>query len=750
MRRIFKYLKPFAGGILACVVLVFLQAMCDLRLPDYMSNIVNVGIQQGGVEDAVPDVIRQSEMENLLLFMNEADSAKVMEHYTLQDSRSTAYDTLVSKYPALAKQPLYVLNDLTKEQRAELNEPLSKALIVVTGLNKAAEDPEAMQKMTEQMGMPAEQMANLPEGTGLLDVIRQLPYERRMEITASAAEQFESLGQSMMTQSAIPLVKDEYEAVGIDVGQMQTHYILRIGAMMLLISLVAAASTITVGFIASKIGAGLARNLRRKVFGKVENFSNSEFDRYSTASLITRTTNDITQVQMVITMMLRMVIYAPIMGIGGTIYALNKSVSMSWIIALAVIILLSLMGSLFLIVMPKFKLVQKLIDRLNLVTRENLTGIMVSRAYNTQAFEEQRFDKANQDLTKTNLFVNRVMVCMMPAMMMIMNLVNLLIIWVGAHQVADAAMQVGDMMAYMQYAMQIVMSFLVISMMFIMIPRASVSAERIVDVLDTDIAIQDPENPVSLQAHPEQRGLVEFKNVSFKFPGAEEYTLHNISFTAKPGETTAFIGSTGSGKSTLVNLVPRFYDATEGEILVNGVNVKQAAQSDLHNQIGYVPQKGVLFTGTIASNLRYGETDAPDEAVLKAAEVAQAMEFIESKPTKFETPISQGGTNVSGGQKQRLSIARALVKKPPIYIFDDSFSALDFKTDAALRSALHTYTGDSTMLIVAQRVGTIRHAEQIIVLDEGEIVGKGTHDELMQNCEVYREIAYSQLRKEEL
>ena len=738
MKKIVKYLKPFAGSIAIAVVLVFVQAMCDLKLPDYMSDIVNVGIQQSGIEDAVPEKIRESEVEKLFLFLTKDEQELIAEHYQGESSENG------EDYWILRKK------GLSNARRQELNGAFSRAFATVGTMESLEKDPDALQKILVEMGSVAEDQLPSAGDVDLLNMVAAMPFEQRIQIADQVIAEYDALGESVLTQGAIQFVKEEYEAIHLDTAALQREYIIRTGGAMLLVSLLAAACTVIVGFLGARIGSGLARDLGKRVFRKVEDFSNAEFDKFSTASLITRTTNDVIQVQMLVIMAIRMVIYAPVMGIGGTIYALQKSVSMSWIVALAVILLLGLMLTIFVAVMPKFKAIQKLIDRLNQVTRENLSGLMVSRAYNTQKFEEQRFDTANQNLMKTQLFVNRVMAAMMPVMMLIMNGVNVLIIWVGAHQIADASMQVGDMMAYMQYAMQVVMSFLALSMMFIMFPRAAVSGARIAEVLETEVSIQDPERPIPLNSNPERIGVVEFKDVTFRFPGAEEDTLHHISFTAKPGETTAFIGSTGSGKSTLVNLIPRFYDATEGTITVNGVDVRNASQHDLREQIGYVPQKAILFSGTINSNLKYGDAEATEESVQIAAETAQAMEFIESKPDKFDEPISQGGTNVSGGQKQRLSIARALVKQPPIYIFDDSFSALDFKTDAALRKALKKQTGNATVLLVAQRVGTIRHAEQIIVLDEGKIVGKGTHDELMETCEVYQQIAYSQLSKEEL
>jgi ATP-binding cassette subfamily B protein len=575
-----------------------------------------------------------------------------------------------------------------------------------------------------------------------------IPENMRLQMLSEMDKMVDVLGESMIKQSAVLVVKEEYQKLGMDIETLQSRYVVRTGLMMVLMALLSTAATIMVAFIASKIAASVARNLRKDVFTKIENFSNVEFAKFSTASLITRTTNDITQIQLVIVMIIRMVFYAPIMGVGGVIRALEKSVSMSWIIGLAVIVLLGMIGIVFAIVLPKFKKIQKLIDRLNLVTRENLSGLMVVRAFNTQKFEEKRFREANEDVTKTNLFVNRVMVSMMPVMMLVMNGIVLLIVWVGAKQISESTLQVGDMMAYIQYAMQIIMSFLMLTMIFIFIPRASVSANRIHEVLKVDPEITDPDNPK--QFPKDFKGEVEFRNVCYRFPGAEENILNHISFTAKPGETTAIIGSTGSGKSTLLNMIPRFYDVCGGQILLDGIDIREVKQHDLRDHIGYVPQKGILFSGTIESNLKYADDDATLEDIQKAAEIAQATEFIETKEEKYQTPISQGGINVSGGQKQRLSIARALLKRPEIFLFDDSFSALDFKTDAALRRKLKQETGESTMIIVGQRIATIKNAEQILVLDEGKLVGKGRHDELMKTCQTYQEIARSQLSEEEL
>jgi ATP-binding cassette subfamily B protein len=591
-------------------------------------------------------------------------------------------------------------------------------------------------------------LSQIPPGMDIFTVLKQLPATQLSEISKFISDKFTTLGDSMIIQTAVGAVKDEYIALGMDTEQLQIQYILNTGIKMLLVSLLSVICTIAVGYLSARVAAGTARDVRRIVFKKVESFSNAEFDKFSTASLITRSTNDVTQVQMVIIMMMRMVFYAPIIGVGGVIRALGKSTSMWWIIALAVVVLLGLILTVFSIALPKFKAIQNLIDRLNLVMRENLSGIMVIRAFNMQKFEEERFDRANQDLTGISLFINRIMVIMMPVMMFIMNGISLLIIWVGAHQVAQSTMQVGDMMAFLQYAMQILFAFLMMSIMFIMLPRASVSAGRIADVIESKPTINDPLVP---QNFPEPfQGVVEFRNVSFRYPNALDDVLEGISFIAKPGETTAFIGSTGSGKSTIVNLIPRFYDVSTGAIYIDGIDIREVTQSDLREKIGYVPQKGMLFSGSIESNLKYADENATKEMLQESVEISQANEFIYSKEEGLTAEISQGGSNVSGGQKQRLSIARALVKKPPIYIFDDSFSALDFKTDAALRKALRSKTGTSTVFIVTQRVSTIKNAEQIIVLDEGRVVGKGTHRELMKSCELYQDIALSQLSQEEL
>ncbi|MGF7060374.1 ABC transporter ATP-binding protein [Brassicibacter mesophilus] len=740
MLKLVKYLKPFIGFIIAAVVLLFVQAMADLSLPDYMSNIVNVGIQQGGIENAVPQAIRQEQMDKLTIFMNENEKNKVLDRYTLIDKSNSDYDMYVSHYPNLVNQPIYVLKNTEQSEIDELNPIIGKAFLAVLGIDKMKDDATD--------GVIDFNDTKIPANTDLFSSFKKLPEDQRTQISDEMNKKFTVLGDKMIIQAATGAVKAEYETLGMNTDQIQNRYIIRTGIIMLLISLISAACIVGVGFLASRTAAGLSRNLRKSVFTKVENFSKAELDKFSTASLITRTTNDITQIQMLIVIMIRMVFYAPIMGVGGVIRALSKSPSMSWIIAVAVIALFVLIAIVFLTALPKFKIIQKLIDRLNLVTRENLSGMMVIRAFNTQRFEEKRFDEANKNLTDTNLFVNRIMVVMFPTMMLIMNGITLLIVWVGAHQIANSSMQVGDMMAFMQYAMQIIFAFLMMSFMFIMIPRASVAAQRIAEVLDTEPEIIDPQNPKKFNKDIE--GVVEFKNVSFRYHGAEEDMLKNISFKALPGQTTAIIGSTGSGKTTLVNLIPRFYDVTDGQLLVDGVDVREITQYELRNRIGYVPQKSTLFSGTIESNLKYANENASNDDLKEASEIAQAMEFIMEKPDGFSTEISQGGANVSGGQKQRLSIARALMKKTQIYIFDDSFSALDFKTDAALRKALKVKTKSSTIIIVAQRVSTIMNAEQIIVLDEGKIVGIGNHKELMGNCKTYQEIALSQLSKEEL
>ncbi len=740
MMKLSKYLKPFIGSIIAVIILLFVQAVSELSLPDYMSNIVNVGIQQGGIKNSAPEAIRKSEFDKLLLFIEDNNTKLIEDNYKLINKdilSENEYNDYLKKYPIIENEDIYVLNTKDKTIIEKINSILAKPELIVSGLNSGDFGGE---EFKSQM--------NLPQNTDIFLVLKNLPKEQFNQILNGINEKFNEMPDSIIQQSSVSFVKDEYKAIGVNTDKLQTNYIALAGLKMLGIALISMVATVIVGLLSARIAAGLGKTLRGDVFKKVTKFSNAEFDKFSTASLITRSTNDIQQIQMLMVMLFRIVFYAPILGIGGVIKVLRTDTNMTWIIAIGVILITILVSILFTFAMPKFKSVQKLIDKLNLVTRESLTGMLVIRAFSTEKHEEERFNKANIDLTKTNLFVNRLMSSMMPIMMLIMNGLTLLIVWVGAHQVDLGTMQVGDMMAFMQYAMQIIMSFLMISMISIMLPRASVSAQRISEVLYTDISIKD--NKETKKFNNSKKGLVEYKNVSFKYPGAEDYVIENISFTAKPGETTAIIGSTGSGKSTLINLMPRFYDVSKGSITVDGVDIREVNQKELRSKIGYIPQKGVLFSGTIESNLKYGSPNADIEELKLASEIAQATEFIEAKPDKYNTEISQGGSNVSGGQKQRLSISRALVKKPEIYIFDDSFSALDFKTDSALRKAIKSNIKDATMIIVAQRISTIKDANQILVLDEGKIVGIGTHKELLENCEVYKQIALSQLSKEEL
>ena len=720
MTKIFKYLKHSAGWVMVVLMLLGLQAYCDLSLPQYTSDIVDVGIQQGGISHAAPEVIRQTEMEKICLFLEDRDKQTVEASYEMISKENLSeeeYERYVKQYPQLRTESLLVRKDLDRKALEELDEVLEK--------------PEALVMMTEKQGID----------------VSALPPEALLAMEQELSVQ-EELSDSILSQMGISYVRTEYEAVGLDTGSLQTKYLLSSGLKMLGVALLAMAASILVCLIAARVAASTGMRLRGQVFAKVMSFSGGEMDRFSTSSLITRSTNDIQQVQMVIVLLLRMVFYAPIIGIGGLVRVIRSGVSMAWIIGVAVAAVSCLVVILMVVAMPKFKKMQKLVDRLNLVAREILTGLPVIRAFSREKYEEKRFDGANRDLTKTMLFTNRCMALMMPAMMFIMNGITVLIIWTGAHGIDNGNLQVGDMMAFITYTMQIVMAFLMITMVSIMLPRAAVAAKRIDEVLTTEVSITEKKTPVRLPQ--DAKGVVAFEHVSFRYPGAENDVLHDLSFTAKPGETTAFIGSTGSGKSTLVNLLPRLYDVTEGSITVDGVDIRDLSLKELREQIGFVPQKGILFSGTIASNLRFGRRDATDEEIRKAASIAQAADFVEEKPDKYESHIAQGGANVSGGQKQRLSIARAVAKKPKIYVFDDSFSALDFKTDSALRRALNVHVADSTRLIVAQRVSTILHAEQIIVLDEGRIAGMGTHEELLRTCEVYRQIAESQLSAEEL
>lgn len=743
MFKLLKLLRSSWAIMLVVIALLGLQAYCDLSLPTYTSKIVDVGIQGGGIENAVPEAMLESHMKVYLYFLDENGQKDVMDSYTLvtKDSVSDSeYKDYLKKYPELSNENIYVLND--NENIEHLNNILADSMLLAGTLSQETEKSELIKEQLKTI-VPDE----LKDGT-LLQMILALPKEQTVQILEPIKTSFAALSDSMRVQAATKVVKEEYKALGIDTDKLQTQYILFAGLKMLGFALIAMIATVLVGFFSARIAAGLGMELRGKVFRKVVGFSNSEFDHFSTASLITRSTNDIQQIQMMLVFLIRIVFYSPILAIGGVIKVLNTNVSMTWIIALAVLIIIMVVGILFAVAMPKFKAIQKLVDRLNLVTREILTGLPVIRAFHKERTEEKRFDIANKDLTATNLFVNRSMAFMMPVMMFVMNGVSVLILWSGAHGISDGNMQVGDLMAFLQYTMQIIFSFLMFTMISIMLPRATVAAGRILEVLESEVTIHDPASSKAFKA--DKKGYVEFNSVCFKYPGAEDNVLEDISFTAEPGKTTAFIGSTGSGKSTLVHLIPRFYDVTGGNILVDGVDVRDLTQHDLREKIGFVPQKGVLFTGTIESNIKYGKQDAGEEEIKKAARIAQAIDFIEEKPEKYETAISQGGNNVSGGQKQRLSIARAIAKNPDVFIFDDSFSALDYKTDVALRKALNEEIKNKTILIVAQRISTILHADQIIVLDEGKIVGKGTHKELLRNCEVYNQIALSQLSKEEL
>lgn len=733
MKNLFKYAASYWKAMIAIILILFVQAYCDLSLPTYTSDIVNVGIQQGGIEDEIPEQIAREEMDKLLLFVSEEDGQKVMDAYE-EDTESYEKDAYVLKESVSGDE----------EQMKELQDILKLPMMMTAGFESGSD----MTKEVESQLKSSLPDGTVSEDTTIFDIMKMLPGEQRTVMVEKMGEQMDDLPDTILDQAAVSYCKSVYQDLGMDMEKIQTGYLVKTGGMMIALAFLGMAASVLVGFLASRVGASAGRDLRGRVFHKVVGFSNHEFNQFSTASLITRSTNDIQQIQMLIVMLLRMVLYAPILAIGGVFQVMKTNVSMSWIIGLAVIIIACMVLLLFVVAMPKFKMLQKLVDKLNLVTREILTGLSVIRAFSTEKHEEKRFDDANVELTKTNLFVNRAMTFMMPVMMLVMNGVSVLIVWTGAHGISDGQMQVGDMMAFIQYTMQIIMGFLMLCMISIMLPRAAVAADRVEEVLKSETIICDPEQPEVL---PEQgEGVLSFDHVSFKYPGADEDVLQDITFTARPGQTTAIIGSTGSGKSTLVNLIPRFYDVTEGKITLDGIDIRDIKQHDLREKLGYVPQKGVLFSGNIASNIMFGNQDGTEAEMKEAAEIAQATEFIETKPEGYESPIAQGGSNVSGGQKQRLSIARAIAKHPQVFIFDDSFSALDYKTDVTLRHALAEKTRESTVLIVAQRISTILHAEQILVLDDGKIVGKGTHAELLKNCEVYREIAESQLSRAEL
>ena len=747
MIKVLKNLKESWLSVIAIILLLIVQAACDLTLPDYTSKIVNVGIQNGGIEEVAPEMIRKSTMDNLLIFTEDDETILASyEEISKENLDEKEYEKLIKEYPDLENETLYKLKKLNNEEKDNLNSVMAKPLMIVSYLN----DEEMSSQIKEQMiSQLPEQQKMAMSSMELIDIIKQMQPEQANNMISKINEQLDEMQDSILKQAAIQEVKEEYKAMEVNTDSLQNKYIIISGLKMLGISLIIMASAISIMILSARVGAKLAKTLRERVFKKVLSFSNKEFSEFSTASLITRSTNDIQQIQGLIGMLFRVVVYAPIIGVGGFLRVLRQSDnSMAWIIGVAILAILFVVITLFIIAMPRFKKLQDLIDKVNLVAREILTGLPVIRAFNTEKREEKRFDTANIDLTKTNLFVNRAMSFMMPMLMLIMNSISLLIVWVGAHGVDNGTMQVGNMMAFIQYTMQIVMSFLMISMLSIILPRASVSANRINEVLETDEFIKESKNPKQL--NPAKKGLVEFKNVGFKYPDSDEEVLSDITFTAKPGETTAIIGSTGSGKSTIVNLIPRFYDITSGNLLIDGVDIKDISNKDLRKIIGFVPQKGLLFSGTIESNIKYGNPNMSDEQMVKSAQIAQAEEFIESKPLKYKEPIAQGGSNVSGGQKQRLSIARAIAIDPEILVFDDSFSALDFKTDSILRAELSKITKDKTVIIVAQRINTILNADQIIVLEDGKVVGKGTHEELIKNNETYKEIALSQLSEEEL
>lgn len=783
MRKLFKHLKPYAATIAAIVVILIVQAYCDLSLPSYTSDIVNVGIQQGGIDEKIPDAIAEEEMNKLLLFVAEEDQQTVLDAYEKKESDSDyKYDGAIyvlkdsvkkdeeksgKVFDILGKPMLLTYgfesgSDTTKKMEESMKENMISSIkeqaekqaesmqSQMTDEQKAAlaANPELAKKQQDEMQKNIDEQVKKIENADIFEILNMIPDEQRADVIDKISEKMDDMPDTMLEQAATSYIKETYSVLGVNTDKIQNRYILTTGGKMLALAFLGMLASVTVGLLASRVAASTGRDLRGKVFKKVVGFSNAEFDRFSTASLITRSTNDIQQIQMLAVMLLRMVMYAPIMAIGGVFKVLHTNVSMSWIIVLGVILIVMVVAVLFIVAIPKFKILQNLVDRLNLVTREILTGLPVIRAFSTEKHEEERFDKANRDLTRTNLFVNRAMTFMMPMMMLIMNAITIAIVWFGAKGVDLGNLQVGDMIAFITYTMQIVMAFLMLTMVSIMLPRAGVAATRIEEVLDTEPSIHDAEQTKGDEE--DFSGVLEFHDVGFAYDGAKEEALSDISFTARPGETTAIIGSTGCGKTTLLNLIPRFYDVTSGSITIDGIDVREMSQEKLRSLIGYVPQKGVLFSGTIASNLKFAGDQVSDEMMKEAADIAQAVDFIEEKEEKYNSPIAQGGTNVSGGQKQRLSIARAIAKNPKIFLFDDSFSALDYKTDVALRKKLNERVKDATVLIVAQRISTILHADKIIVLEEGRIAGIGTHEELLAGCETYQEIASSQLSEAEL
>ena len=749
MLKVLKNLKKTLGSVIAIVILLCIQATTDLALPDYTSKIVNIGIQAGGIENAVPKLISKADMEKTLLFTE--NDEEILSNYTLLgEEKNKEQEKILNKYLGkdynVEPNTIYVLNDVNEETENNLEKDLAGALMGATTISNEETANQIKQKILENVQEPQK---TYMQNKSLVELISNMPEEQKNQVLQEFTKKIDEMNDSIKEQGAVSAVKQLYKDLGVDTDKLQNDYILLAGLQMLGVASITMISAVSIMLLSARVAAMLGKTLREKVFKKVSQFSNAELNEFSTASLITRSTNDVQQIQQLITLLFRVVVYAPIIGIGGFVKVLTETDnSMAWIIGIAIFAILVIVATLFAVAMPKFKKLQELTDKLNEVTREILTGIPVIRAFHKEKKEEKRFDDANKDLMKTNVFVNRAMSLMMPLLMFVMNAIMILIVWVGGHKIDEGIMQVGDMMAFIQYTMQIVMSFLMISMVSIMLPRASVSAKRINEVLETEPLIKDKKETKKLD--PSKKGLVEFKNVSFRYPDADTEILEDIDFTAEPGKTTAIIGSTGSGKSTVVNLIPRFYDTTEGEIYVDGVNVKDVSQKELRDVIGFVPQKGTLFSGTIESNIKYSDENMSDEQMISAAEIAQATEFIENKEEKYKSPISQGGGNVSGGQKQRISIARAIAKNPEIFVFDDSFSALDFKTDSKLREALAEKTENKTVIIVAQRISTILNADKIIVLEEGKMVGEGTHEELMKNNETYRQIALSQLSEEEL